>query len=324
MALSILRLNLRVPSFSKASPQELYSASLEMAAWAEKQGFVMVVIPEHHGTEDGYLPAPLPMAGCIAGRTSSIRIGVMALLLNLYDPVRLAEDLAVLDLASGGRLAVTLGQGYRESEYAMFDADWKNRGAVMDDYIEVMLRAWRGEEFEWNGRKVSISPRPLSKPHPFISVGGQGRNAARRAARFGLPFQPSVDNPEITELYRGECARLGHRALVLPPGSGETIWVSDDPDRTWAEIGPYLLHHVVSYAGWQSKGNGSVVDSQANSVEELRVEGKYRVLTPDECVEVVRVNPANTVVHLPLCGGTPPELGWQSLELYASKVLPRL
>ena len=111
---------------------------------------------------------------------------------------------------------------------------------------------------------------------------------------------------------------------MLPPGSGETVWLSEDPDRAWAEIGPYILHHVMSYAGWQTSGGGSIVDSEARTLEELRADGRYLILTPEECVAHARANPANAIVHIPLCGGTPPELGWQSLELYANRVLPHL
>jgi hypothetical protein len=102
------------------------------------------------------------------------------------------------------------------------------------------------------------------------------------------------------------------------------LWVSEDPDRTWSEIGRYLLHHVMSYASWQTHNVGSVVDSAATTVEELRAEDKYQILTPDEFVAWTQAHPESPVVHFPLCGGTPPELAWPGLELFASKVLPRL
>lgn len=324
MVMSIMRLDFRAPPDGPVSPGVIYAAALEMATWADAHGFSMLVLPEHHGIDDGYLPSPLTMAGVLAGRTKRVRIGVMALLVNLYDPVRLAEDLAVLDLASGGRLAVTLGQGYRRSEYEALAGDWTARGRDMDEFIEVLLRAWRGERFEWRGRPVHVTPRPASEPHPFIAVGGRGRNAARRAARFGLPLQPSIDDPEVRALYVSECERLGHAPIYLPVGSGVTTFVSEDPDRTWEELGPFLLRHAVDYASWQTPGERSAVNSTATSVEALRGEGLYRVLTPDECVTAARAAPHHAMVFLPLCGGMPPDLAWPSLELYAGKVLPRI
>jgi hypothetical protein len=112
--------------------------------------------------------------------------------------------------------------------------------------------------------------------------------------------------------------------VYLPVGSGVTTWISEDPDRTWEEIGPYMLHHAVDYASWQTPGERSAVNSAATNVDELRAEGLYRVITPEECVADVEANPHHAIVMLPLCGGTPPELAWRSLNLYAEEVLPRL
>jgi alkanesulfonate monooxygenase SsuD/methylene tetrahydromethanopterin reductase-like flavin-dependent oxidoreductase (luciferase family) len=325
MTLSILRLDMRAPDIAKATHPELYSAALDMCVWAEEQGFAMVSLPEHHGVDDGYLPSPLMLAGVIAGRTRRIRISIMALLLPFYDPVRLAEDLAVLDLASAGRVGITAGLGYRVEEYEMLGIDWKNRGRVMDEKLDVLLQALRGEEFDWNGHRGRMSPLPVSRPLRLITVGGTGRNAARRAARVDLPFQPSVMNEEVFDFYRAECERLGQTPVVMPPGSGEMVWVSEDPDRSWAEIGEYLLYQAVTYASWQgTNSGGSVVNSEATTIESLRAEGKYKILTPEQCIKYAQGNPDGAVVHFPLCGGTPAELGWESLELYASKVLPHI
>lgn len=326
MAIPVLRFDMRAPAFSKASAAELYAAALDMAAFADERGFASITLSEHHATEDGYLPSPLTLAGCLVGRTGRVRIGITALLLPLLDPVKLAEDLAVLDIASGGRVAVTLGIGYRREEYEMFGRSWEDRGKRMDECIEVLLRAWSGETFEYHGRTVRVTPRPATRPHPPVMVGGMGRNAARRAARFGLPFQPAVNDPEVFALYRSECERRGvANPVILPPGSGEMIWVSRDPDATWERIGRHLLHEATTYASWQPAHQRSAVHSDATTVDELRAEGKYRILTPEECVERGREQGALAgFILFPLCGGTPPELGWESLELFASEVLPNI
>jgi len=114
--------------------------------------------------------------------------------------------------------------------------------------------------------------------------------------------------------------------VLAPPGTGEAIWVSHDPDRTWAAIGPYLMHEASMYAGWQpSNQQSSAVHSRARNVDELRAEGLYRVLTPEECVERAKAGPGGRNVMLyPLCGGTPPDLAWESVRLYAEEVLPEL
>jgi alkanesulfonate monooxygenase SsuD/methylene tetrahydromethanopterin reductase-like flavin-dependent oxidoreductase (luciferase family) len=326
MPFSVLRFDMRAPGLDRERTRGLYEAALDMSDWADARGFDAITLSEHHAAEDGFLPSPIALAGCILGRTRRIRVGIAALLVPLYDPVKLAEDLAILDVASGGRLAVTAGMGYRTDEYAMFGKDWQGRGRLFDESLEVLLRAWTGEPFEWQGRRVHLTPPPFTQPHPPVLVGGTSRAAARRAARLGLPFQPATNDPAVIGLFVEESRRRGVPSpLVLPPGSGETIFVSRDPERTWARIGEHLLHDARSYASWQLPGQGSAVHSRATSVDELRAEGLYRVLTPDECVARARERgPLCDFVHFPLCGGLPPELGWESLELYASEVMPRL
>ena len=326
MAYSVLRFDMRAPAFSSASAPELYAAALEMAEWADARGFQSLSLAEHHGIEDGFLPSPIAMAGCLVGRTRQAAITVNALLLPLYDPIKLAEDLAVLDLASQGRVQLTLGMGYRPDEYAMFGKDWQRRGKLMDECVDALLRAWRGERFEYQGRTVYVTPRPFTQPLPPVNIGGSGPYGARRAARFGLPFLPATQDSDVLDLYLSECERLGVTEPDLrPPGSGEMTWLAEDPDKSWAEIGPHLLHEASVYRSWQRAGHRSGVFSHATSVEELRAEGKYRVLTPGQCLELAKeAGPDAAFVMYPLCGGLPPDLAWPSLELYANEVLPHL
>jgi len=316
---------MRAPGATPAERAARYAAALDMAAWADEGGLDSVTLSEHHGSPDGYLPSPLSLAGAVLGRTRRIRVGVAALLLPLHNPVRVAEDLVVLDLASDGRVGATLGQGYRPEEYALFGRDWAGRGRRFDACIDVLLRALRGEAFEWEGRPVHVTPGPLTQPHPPLFVGGMGRNAARRAARFGLPFQPAVATPEVLDLYRSECERRGTPPVLLPPGSGQTVFVSEDPDRTWAAIGRHLLHEARAHAAWQPEGHRSAVHSDAATVDTLRAEGRYVILTPEQCLERARrLGPLADFILHPLCGGTPPDEGWRSLRLYTDQVLPHL
>ena len=179
-----LRYDLRAPSFG-APPAELYAAALEQCAWAEAHGFSMVALSEHHGVDDGYCPSPLVMAAAIAGRTRSLRMVVTALVLPLYDPVRLAEDLAVLDLASGGRVDVVVGAGYLPQELAMFGKEMSDRLPLVEEGIRVLRAAWTGEEFEYAGRRVrrDAPSGPPTWPRPadgWIDSGGSPPRGAPR------------------------------------------------------------------------------------------------------------------------------------------------
>src|SRR5205085_3399545 len=124
--------DMRRPAISPMSASELYGTTLEMSRWAEQNGLASLVLSEHHGVDDQYLSSPLVMAGALAGATNNIMINIAAILTPLYDPLRLAEDIAVLDLASGGRLSLVLGLGYRPSEDEMFGKPWKGRGKAFD------------------------------------------------------------------------------------------------------------------------------------------------------------------------------------------------
>ena len=326
MAISVIRFDQRAPASSPASARDLYAAALDMAGFADERGFQIATLSEHHATPDGYLPSPLVMAGALVGRTKRLTVNFAALLVPLYDPVKLAEDLVVLDLASGGRILVVAGLGYRPEEYEALGRDFSRRGKLLDESLEVLLKAFTGEPFEYRGRRVRVTPPPYTKPHPPIFVGGSTPAAARRAARFGLPFAPPLHDPELAALYTSECERLGVKGgFVLSPGEPATTFVAKDPERAWQALGRYLLHDAVTYASWQRPDQRSYQHSRATTVDALRAEGKYRILTPDQCVELARSQgPFCTFVHAPLCGGTPPELGWESLTLYADEVLPRL
>jgi alkanesulfonate monooxygenase SsuD/methylene tetrahydromethanopterin reductase-like flavin-dependent oxidoreductase (luciferase family) len=323
MPMIALRYDLRAPEWGAASHAEIYAACLDQCQWGDRVGIDFVVISEHHGAEDGYLPDPLTLAGAIAGRTSRLPISVAALLVPLHDPVRLAEQIAVLDLASGGRVSFVAGLGYRPVEFEMAGIDRKRRGKLLEEYVGVMQQAWTGEPFEWQGRTIKVTPRPLTQPHPMMFIGGSTEVAARRAARLRLGFFPAIGDPELERIYNDECAAVGFEQgfVNLPSGPG-SVYVAEDPDEAWEKVGPYLLHEAQSYQGWQTPGQRSAVHEESTTVEELRNSRVYRVVTPDECVALAEE--VGTVLLHPLCGGTPPDLGWECLELVERAVLPRL
>ena len=122
-----MRFDMRTPA-SGAPTTALYDAALEMCAWAETRGAIMAVLSEHHATADGHLPSPLILASAIAARTKVLNILVAAAVLPLYHPVRLAEDMAVLDNISNGRVTYVFGIGYRPKEYEHMGVDARRRG----------------------------------------------------------------------------------------------------------------------------------------------------------------------------------------------------
>ncbi|MHC0433337.1 LLM class flavin-dependent oxidoreductase [Streptomyces sp. O3] len=329
MPVTVVRFNLVDPAATPDSLSARYRAAVEMAAYADDHDIGTVQAEEHHGVADNWLPSPFTFAGAVFGATRRIAVTVSAAIGPLHDPLRLAEDIAVLDLLSGGRLVTVAGIGYRPAEYEAFGVEWGGRGKLQDELLETLLAAWTGEPFAYRGRTVQVTPRPLTRPHPLLLVGGSSRAAARRAARLGLPFFPSAHLPELAAYYDERRAAYGTEGWVMMP-SAETplLHLSDDPDRTWATYGRHFLHEARTYASWQSKGIRSAVRSRATTVDELRAEGVYRVLTPDACATLAESRQdepgGGTLVLHPLCGGMPVDEGWRSLHLFAERVLPRL
>src|SRR5271166_3123029 len=122
-----LRFDMRAPACG-APAADLYAAAVDMCAWAETRGAIVAVLSEHHGADDGHLPTPLILASAIAARTSQLAILLAAVPIPLWDPIRLAEEMSVLDLISKGRVWYAFGIGHRSEEYDHFGLDTATRG----------------------------------------------------------------------------------------------------------------------------------------------------------------------------------------------------
>ncbi len=297
---------------------DLYAAALDMSEWADAHGALSVMFSEHHASPDGYLPSPMVLAAAAAARTTGLQINVGALLALMYDPVKLAEDMSVLDHLSRGRVSYTIGLGYRSDEYAMFGVDEAQRGSLMDEHLDVLRRALSGERFTWRDRTIRVTPEPFTPGGPTIAYGGGSPAAAKRAARHGLLFTPQSSDPELARIYDETAASHGNpTGMCLSPSAGSptTVFVSRDPDRAWLEIGPHMLHDALTYADWMGGALQSAASvSAATTVEELRAEnGAYRIVTPDEAKGLIAE--FGVLVMQPLCGGLDPALGWETLEL---------
>jgi alkanesulfonate monooxygenase SsuD/methylene tetrahydromethanopterin reductase-like flavin-dependent oxidoreductase (luciferase family) len=319
-----LRFDMRLRDGFATAP-ELYRAALEMAAWGEQHGAAIAMISEHHAASDGYLPAPLVLASAMAARTTRLPIQIAALLVPLHDPIELAEQMAVLDIIAGGRVSYICALGYRPEEYAMFGREIRQRGKRMEACLAAMKQAWRGEPFEYEGRRVQVTPRPLTPGGPALFMGGNAPEAVRRAARLGMGMLTMGGNRALDALYQQACAEYGTepQLFINPVGdSPSTCFIAHDLDEAWREIGPYMLHDAEMYASW-FQSMDSITKSSALTVDALRAEnGNYRILTPDEAVARIRQHGA--LMLQPLCGGLPPRIAWKSLELLASDVLPRV
>ena len=308
-----MRFDLRNPSGEGTT--ERYQAALEMAEWADQHGFAVVIISEHHGSPDGYNPSALMLSAAIAARTRSCVVSVSVVPAPLYDPMKLAEDIAVLDHVAGGRASVVLGTGYVPSEFDMFGKEKRRRGALLDEAIETCLAAWAEDG--------PVTPKPSTPPHRLLMVGGNSRPAADRAVRYGLRFMPS--GQVGWDHFREARAAVGQK----DPGEqygGDTgfLHVAADVAAAWEVVGPAALHESHSYGGWAAEAGQNTGWQQYASLDDLRASGQYRVLTPDELVAELTGTPAGFVSLHPLMGGLTVDQAWRSLRLIETEVLPRL
>jgi alkanesulfonate monooxygenase SsuD/methylene tetrahydromethanopterin reductase-like flavin-dependent oxidoreductase (luciferase family) len=319
----LMRFSMRAATADRDARADQYAALLDMAAWAETRGCQAVIVSQHHDVDDGYLPSPVPVAAALAARTSTVPISVAALLLALYEPVKLAEDLAVVDLIGRGRVSYVVGIGYRDEEFAMFGVDRTRRGALVEERIGQLRRLWRDETVCVDGRAAHVTPAPYTPGGPLLAYGGGTEAAARRAGRLGMLFISESHDTGLEEAYRDEADRCG----VAPVGcifsdaaTPLTVFVADDPDRAWDEIGRHLLLDAVSYGHWNAGRMAPASISTATTVAELQAErGPYRILTPDEAREQIATG--TPLALQPLVGGLPPDVAWRYLESAAAAVV---
>jgi hypothetical protein len=319
----VLRFDMRSAPHCTDSAADRYTAALEMAAWADKNTVDVVGLSEHHNTTDGFLSAPLQFAGMMVARTHRVRISVSALLVPLHDPMRLAEDITLLDQVANGRFSATCGLGYRESEYQCFGIDWAQRGKIFDEKLDTLVQALRGEVFQHHGKSTQLNPVPVSPVYVLLNIGGNSKAAALRAARLGLFFCPAIDDPVLEETYLTACRKQDfNNGFVISPREPATTILSQNPEKSWKEIGDFLMYDAAAYGAWKHANRRAYAESFASNVDELRAEGKYRILTPEQGLQVIQETGS---LHLaPLTGGVPIDIGWNSLRLFEDYIQTNL
>ena len=311
-----LRFDMRAPSIG-ANPTELYAAAGEMAAWAETRGCVAAVLCEHHCAEDGYLPSPLLLGAAIAARTKQLLLNLV-IILPFYDVARLAEDVAVLDHISGGRASYVFGIGYRAQEFDHFGLSLSDRGRLAEEKLKILRRLLAGEEVEHDGRRMKVTPSPRTPEGPLMMWGGASLAAARRAGRNGLGLLANGVVPGMKEAYEQACRENGFETgfMLLPERDTATnVFVAEDVDAAWDEIGKYLLHDAMAYSEWNPDNTVSANITSAQTVDELRnTSSSHVILSVDEAKE--RVAAGEMFNISPLCGGMPPGIAWPYLRRF--------
>jgi alkanesulfonate monooxygenase SsuD/methylene tetrahydromethanopterin reductase-like flavin-dependent oxidoreductase (luciferase family) len=213
----------------------------EQAVLAEELGYESFWLPEHHFSEPGAIPAPLLLLAAVAARTRRLRVATTSFLLPVRHPIHVAEEVAVLDRLSNGRVILGVGRGFRRGLFTAFEVPPAEKRDRFEAALEAILTAWRGEPVAWEGETggapapIRVAPLPVQRPHPPVWVAAFGPKAVNQAGRLGLPYLASPIEP----MARLEANHARHReALPAPARDGElavpvmrTVFASRDASR---------------------------------------------------------------------------------------------
>jgi natural product biosynthesis luciferase-like monooxygenase protein len=241
-------LNTYVPEVDGDSP-ELYARWLEQIDAAENLGFDSLWITEHHFRHfGGMMPSPSVILAAAAQRTRRLRLGCAVSILPMHNPLRIAEEFAMVDLLSNGRLNFGAGRGMHPTEYAVFGYDWKNAQSRLPEALDIVIKAWTDGEFEWRGQhyqfpKLNVYPKPAQKPHPpiYVTANRDPESFAMIAARgHHLMTLPWIASNELqgqrVRQYQAALQSAGHSVENTDVFVMYPIYVGADDGRARAEI----------------------------------------------------------------------------------------
>ena len=325
----------RVPGSEIAMP-DLYAQSLDQAAWVDELGFDHIWLTEHHFVDDGYLPSPLTVSGALAARTRNVMIGQDVLLLPHYHPVRLAEDLAVLDNLSRGRMMLGVGMGYVPGEFAALGSDRKQRLSRMEEGLDILELAWKEDRFDYQGKRyqlrdVRVRPRPVQADGPATWIAAMSEAGALRAARRAAHLLPQGDRAVVLDPYLDAVDRAkGERRI----GIVRHFLVTEDAGLRAAFQGRPNVFKDDSYISKKyQEWFAQIDDAMTRQLAEGEASGRMIPQSlfagdPDECIlEIESFTSEFGITDVILAGwgtaaGDDPKQSTENLERFAREILP--
>jgi probable F420-dependent oxidoreductase len=327
-----------VPPDSRRSPADEYADTLRIAERAERLGFDSLWTSEHHGVSDGYLPSQLVLLSAVAAVTERMRLGTGVLVAPAHDPLRLAEDAAVLDQLSRGRLSLGLGLGWRAEEYRMFGVPGRERVARLTDTVHILREAFTGERFSYRGSAhacddVLITPEPFQPGGPRILLGGSSSAAIRRAGLLGDGFIRSrraglAELASDVQLALAGASDADDFELVLLQNVGLVDrHAPDRAERISAALAYQLGVYSALHSGDDTPGHGFRPRAvPPSTVAASALWGTPQQVASELAALVLATRPGRNcelVLRLSYPGMELPD-SLRLLELFSSDVLPRL
>jgi probable F420-dependent oxidoreductase len=340
LKLGLGQFTLQIPPWDPRDHSQLYADVLNLAARADAAGFDSFWLAEHHSAGDGYNPSVLPFLAAVAARTERMKLGTAVLLAPFHHPLRVAEDAAVVDNISRGRLQIGLGLGWAPEEYRMFGVDPKRRGKRLEEFAQILKLAWGNERFTFDGEfysfdDVAITPKPARAGGPPLWLGGSAEGALRRAARLGDGhFPPSTQGIDaIPERARAILQIRKEMGLDGPYrfGAFQPVGIGRDADEAWASIRDGILHIRGAYMLW-GQGQRDVSGARdAAAAFEDQVRASCVLGTPQEVAAQLRdvalaideMGFEETFLSVVLAPpGMPFERAEETVERFAKEVIP--
>ena len=310
-----------------------YKESLAEVTRAEALGFDSVWMEEHHSVANHYWPSPLTVLAGFATRTSRVTLGTDIAVGAFHHPVRLAEDVAMLDVMSGGRVTLGVAIGYKPDEFALYGVPLEKRGARFEEQVAVMKGLWTGERVSFKGAYYTVEgrlePAPVQKPHPPLWIGGWGDITLRRAATLADNWIPGP-TADLTRLLQGKKQFLANRAAAgraqaiteWPLTRDVIIADTDQEARALAEAHIMVAYRREYAGGWR---HPFIDASIATDLDKL-MEDRFIIGGPDQCIaKIRRFVEAYGMTHL-ICRtffpGMPHAHIMRELELLGKEVMP--
>lgn len=315
-----LYFDFRNPEPWQRDPAAYYGWHLDLMEEADRKGIGSIWVTEHHFVDDGYLPQPLTALAAIAARTTRCRLGTGVIVAPLAHPMAIAEQAAVVDVISNGRLELGLGAGYVAPEFAAFGADLADRYRATDHALAEV-----GRIFAEGG----CTPGPVQDPLP-IWAGYLGPVGARRAGRLGVGLM--TWNADSWPIYRDALAEAGHPESAARMGGVVDFVLADDPAQMFEQILPHRTHQLNSYRQNAAKGSGRtprmLTEDEVREGRGSGVIAPLQILTVEEAAARVRtICDGLPIEHLYLwgsIGGMPEALVERQMELLVDELQPAL
>ena len=320
----------RCPPGSDYALQDVYAQTLEQVAHLDTLGLDLVWFSEHHFVDDGYLPSFVPVAGAVAGVTRHTRIGTDVALAPFYHPIRLAEDLAVLDQLSDGRMELGVGLGYAPHEFRAFGIPRSRRVSLTEECVEILRLAWSGERFSYAGKRyrfedVRVTPDPVQLGGPPLWLASTSPASVARAVHYDAHLLPQGPRSIVLEPWREQTRAAGRDPDAHRIGIIRNVFVTDDKERDWPPLRAAERYRMRVYGRFFEEaglGDGATFN-EADRIPQRPIVGDV-----DHCVaELVAFIQAYGITDVVTWGsvpGLPPATLTPMMERFVTEVVPRV